>query len=150
MTTLELVAALVLAAVVLWLVLGPMYSTPAAAAAPNPLDDLVDPLETPRGRALEAIRELEFDRATGKIGDRDFAELSARYSAEALQVLRTETAPRGVPTCEQCGPRPESDAHYCSSCGASLATSPCCGQCGVPLLGSETFCTQCGAATGTT
>ena len=149
MTTLELVAALVLAAVVLWLVLGPMYSAPAGAATPNPLDDLVDPLETPRGRALEAIRELEFDRATGKIGDRDFAELSARYSAEALQVLRTETAPRGIPTCEQCGPRPESDARYCSSCGADLATSPRCGQCGVPLLASEKFCTQCGAATGT-
>jgi hypothetical protein len=150
MTTLELVAALVLAAVVLWLVLGPMYSAPAVARAPNPLDDLVDPLETPRGRALEAIRELEFDRATGKIGDRDFAELSARYSAEALQVLRTETAPPGVPTCEQCGPRPESDARYCSSCGADLTTSPRCGQCGVPLLASEKFCTQCGAATGTT
>ena len=149
MTMLELAAALVLAAVVLWLVLSPMYGAPAVAAVPNPLDDLVDPLETPRGRALEAIRELEFDRATGKIGERDFAELSARYSAEALQVLRTETPGRDVPTCQQCGPRPEGDAQYCSSCGADLAMNPPCASCGAPLPATGKFCTQCGAAVGT-
>ena len=150
MTMLELAAALVLAAVVLWLVLSPMYGIAPAAAAPNPLDDLVDPLETPRGRALEAIRELEFDRATGKIGERDFAELSARYSADALQVLRTETPGREVPTCQQCGPRPEADARYCSSCGADLAPSRQCAGCGAPLPATGKFCTECGAAAATT
>lgn len=150
MTMLELAAALVLAAVVLWLVLSPMYGTAAVAAAPNPLDDLVDPLETPRGRALEAIRELEFDRATGKIGERDFAELSARYSAEALQVLRTEAPGHGGPTCLQCGPRPEADAQFCSSCGADLATKLRCASCGAPFPATGRFCTECGAAAGTT
>lgn len=66
--------------------------------------------------AVEALRELEFDRATGKISDDDYDSLKARYTAQALTAMRAG----GAPVCENCGPRPEADAEYCSKCGARL------------------------------
>jgi hypothetical protein len=70
--------------------------------------------------AVEALRELEFDRQTGKISDGDYATLKARYTNEAVAVMRAgETNDRA---CPRCGPRPEweTDAQFCSNCGARL------------------------------
>lgn len=66
--------------------------------------------------ALDALRELEFDRETGKISDSDYEPLKARYTEQALAVMRAGTAS----VCEKCGPRPERDAEFCSNCGAAL------------------------------
>jgi ribosomal protein L40E len=66
--------------------------------------------------AVEALRELEFDRQTGKISTSDYESLKARYTEQALVVMRAGNAA----VCERCGPRPEADATYCSRCGATL------------------------------
>jgi hypothetical protein len=66
--------------------------------------------------AVEALRELEFDRQTGKISDSDYYSLKSRYTVQALTAMRAGNAP----ICERCGPRPEADADYCSRCGAAL------------------------------
>ncbi len=66
--------------------------------------------------AVDALRELEFDRETGKISDSDYEPLKARYTEQALAVMRAGSAP----VCEKCGPRPEGDAEFCSNCGAAL------------------------------
>lgn len=66
--------------------------------------------------AVEALRELEFDRQTGKISDADYLPLKTRYTEQALAVMRAGNAP----VCEKCGPRPELDADYCSRCGAPV------------------------------
>jgi ribosomal protein L40E len=66
--------------------------------------------------AVEALRELEFDRQTGKISDSDYEPLKARYTEQALVAMRTG----GAPVCERCGARPEADAEFCSKCGAAL------------------------------
>lgn len=66
--------------------------------------------------AVDALRELEFDRQTGKISDDDYEPLKARYTEQALAVMRAGDAP----VCERCGPRPERDADFCSKCGAAL------------------------------
>jgi ribosomal protein L40E len=71
-----------------------------------------------QGAAVEALRELEFDRQTGKISETDYTELKARYTDQALTVMRAGN----LPVCERCGPRPEADAEYCSKCGAALIT----------------------------
>jgi ribosomal protein L40E len=68
--------------------------------------------------AVDALRELEFDRQTGKISDSDYEPLKARYTAQALAVMRAGNAA----VCEKCGPRPESDAQFCSNCGSALLT----------------------------
>ena len=71
---------------------------------------------TPSTTAVDALRELEFDRQTGKISAADYDSLKARYTEQALTVMRAGNAA----VCERCGPRPEADAQYCSRCGAAL------------------------------
>ena len=66
--------------------------------------------------AIEALRDLEFDRETGKVSDADYAALKARYTEQAIAVMRAGD----TPVCERCGPRPERDAEFCSKCGAVL------------------------------
>ena len=172
----EVVAALLLAAAAIWLVLGPlMWPEPGRARAWEP----PDPEETARGVALSALREIEFDRETGKLSDSDYAELKAEYSVAAVAALRQEasagssaagpsvaTAPSAVsdsdleamiaararaigggsaPACRSCGPRPESDAVFCSTCGRRLDVAPACGRCNAPLVPGSNFCESCGA-----
>ena len=88
---------------------------------------------------LAALREVEFDRATGKLSDADYAFLKARYTKDAVAALRADDASSagsdietmiaararalagGAPACPTCGPRPEADAVFCSTCGLRLS-----------------------------
>jgi hypothetical protein len=111
--------------------------------------------------AVAALREIEFDRATGKLSDNDYDELKTRYTARALQAIRVGGAAPAegaaedaaeaavlayrarMARCGTCGPRPEPDAIYCSSCGAFLPGV--CGGCGAAVTESgAAFCTSCG------
>ena len=74
------------------------------------------PTRSAQSPAVDALRELEFDRQTGKISDADYGPLKARYTEQALAVMRAGNSP----VCERCGPRPEGDADYCSNCGAAV------------------------------
>jgi hypothetical protein len=110
------------------------------------------------GLAIAALREIEFDRATGKLSDVDYAALRERYAAEALAAMRTgdqnaaaddpaEAAIRAYrsvhPTCGKCGIRPESDAIYCSNCGSYLPGK--CAGCGVAVTAAGVrYCIDCG------
>jgi hypothetical protein len=157
MIAFQVAAALVLAAAVLWAVLGPLFRPTAPVS--NPLDELVDPLETPKGRVLAALRELEFDRATGKLSQADYEQLTTKYSAEALRLQREEDVsreagsrpgrasggPAGAPSCPTCGPRPEADAIFCSACGTRLSEPDGCPACGAALTPGARFCAECGA-----
>jgi len=112
------------------------------------------PEEVPGSTAVEALREIEFDRQTGKLSDADYATLTASYTERALAELRTEkdapapsltdaSAPRL--SCPDCGPRPESDAAYCSECGRYL--SGACAACGAAVTETGArFCAGCGHA----
>ncbi|MEO8564686.1 MAG: zinc ribbon domain-containing protein [bacterium] len=109
--------------------------------------------------AVVALREIEFDRVTGKLSDADYAELKTRYTGRALAAMRTGVADPAqaldaaeaavlayrarMKSCARCGPRPEPDAGYCSSCGTYLPGK--CEGCGASV--DETgaaFCSHCG------
>ena len=106
--------------------------------------------------AVVALREIEFDRATGKLSDSDYAELKSRYTARALEAMRGATdSPEDaaeaavlayrarIRSCGRCGPRPEPDAVYCSNCGSYLAGA--CAGCGAAVTQSgAAFCNCCG------
>jgi ribosomal protein L40E len=167
---LETVAAIALGVLVLWLVFEPSLA-PGRTFVPLPPEPEA-PEETRRGVALLALKEIEFDRATGKLSDRDYEMLKARYSAEALAALDAEEpgpaeprtadpeeliqarlqvlrAPHSSGTgtasgCLRCGPRPEPDARFCSRCGLSLLAAGFCAQCGAPLGPGSQFCAACG------
>ncbi len=127
----------------------------------DPEDDL-----SPRAVALRALKEIEFDRATGKLSDADYDALKGRYTTEALAALRSEQMGRGTrdagggtaaltthpasriphPACPTHGPRSEIDAAFCSECGRRLGSAPgYCARCGTPLEREARYCHSCGA-----
>jgi hypothetical protein len=105
----EAIVAGILGVVMLWLVAQPILAPQLEQAM---VDDVIDPEETARGRALIALKEIEFDRATGKLSDEDFRLLTERYSRQAVEVMDTEA----VPACPSCG-APDSGTAWCTACG---------------------------------
>ena len=115
---------------------------------------------TPQVEAVQALREIEFDRETGKLSDGDYSALKTKYTREAVAAMRDEESGlagsrgdaaeavilqyrRRAAGCAVHGPRPESDAIYCSACGLYLAGS--CAHCSAPIteIGAQ-FCASCG------
>jgi len=163
----EAVAAVLVGLAALWLVLRPFFGERVAA---EPIEEPLMPEETRKGVALLALKEIEFDREMGKLSDGDYQYLKDKYIAEALEALREDegarapddvealiahrvrtlrsaaaTAPPGAPVCPSCGPRPEADAMYCSTCGGALPAPTACARCGTALASDSRFCEGCGS-----
>jgi ribosomal protein L40E len=164
---LEAVAAALVGAAALWLVLRPIFVPPR----PKPeVFEPVDPEETAKGVALTALKEIEFDRETGKLSDADYELLKRKYTAAALEALRAEpeesaradveamialrvaalrsasaAMSAGAPVCATCGPRPEPDAVFCSGCGQRVGLAALCDRCGATLAPESRFCEGCGS-----
>jgi hypothetical protein len=100
-------------------------------------------LEREKMLALKSIKELEFDRAMGKLSESDWKEMSGRLRARAARIMRQLDAGAGYRgqierdlakrlgdsggakasaerTCEACATVNDSDAKFCKSCGAKL------------------------------
>jgi len=76
-----------------------------------------------RGLATAALRELDFDRALGKVDAADYAALHPALEARALTAMRAleASAPRAHQQgrCSACGAALPSGASYCVACGAA-------------------------------
>ena len=162
----ELIVGILLAAGATYYVLLPVLRpSPLAEAGDlagaeegdDPDDDM-----SPQTVALRALKEIEFDRATGKLSDSDYDQLKAKYTQEALAAMRSETGNVKRETghvtasattfpvkrfpCPEHGVRPEIDAQFCSECGRRLGSAPgYCARCGTALEGDARYCNQCGA-----
>jgi hypothetical protein len=142
------------AAAVLVYVLLPMFTGGGAAGTRRARAAVVLESSEDGARAIDALREIEFDRETGKLSDADYASLKAAYTASALSELRREDAggSRGrssgavvAPqwTCPTCGPRLESDALFCSNCARYLPGV--CAGCGAAVAEpAARYCVGCG------
>jgi double zinc ribbon protein len=162
---LELIVGFLFAAGAAYYVLRPILDPPAPDAAPvdgaegdDPDDDL-----SAQAVAVRALKEIEFDRATGKLSDADYDALKAKYTAAALAALRGDAATRDAPApaaqrapavagapraaaCPVDGPRPEPDAVFCSACGRRLGEARgYCVRCGSALETDARYCNRCGA-----
>ncbi len=160
-----LVVGTLLTLAALALVLYPLFVAPQLDALPASPSV---PAGTGSDSALAALREVEFDRETGKLSAEDYEELKATYMTEAVAAMRAEErqvggAAHGARTvsddeleavirqfrisdmaCSSCGPRPEPDAAYCSSCGRYLAGT--CSHCSATISEpGASFCSSCGA-----
>ena len=155
------------------LVLAPLLRGDEPAPRPAPPPDAATRTATAQASAIEALREIEFDRATGKLSDDDYRDLKASYTGAALAELRAkDAAASGGPAatiaiddatlertirafrggahghavaCAVCGPRPEPDATFCSECGRFLAAQ--CAACGAACEEEgQRYCGDCGTA----
>jgi hypothetical protein len=107
-------------------------------------------LEREKMLALRSIKELEFDRAMGRVSDDDFKEMSGRLRARAARLMRQldagagyrerieqelakrlepkkgatdarQTGSRTALVCGACETMNDADAKFCKSCGQALA-----------------------------
>ena len=151
-----LIVGAVLAVAALVLVLLPLFNEVSAPRRTTSRSESA----APSSEAVQALREIEFDRETGKLSDADYTALKTRYTREAVAAMRDEKAGvageagdaaeavilqyrRRQLGCTVCGPRPEPDAIYCSTCGRYLAAT--CARCHAPIteIGAR-FCGSCG------
>jgi len=106
-------------------------------------------LEREKKLLVKAIKEVEFDRESGKLEGGEAAEAIARYRARAVEILRlldegqdreyealieselakrlAATAPATAPAiapraCAACQTTNDDDAAFCKKCGAKLET----------------------------
>jgi len=102
-------------------------------------------LEREKALTLRSIKELEFDRAMGKVSEEDFRDMTSRLRARAMRLIRQldagvgyresierdlakrlgerASAPAAAPavrTCAKCSTGNDADARFCKSCGQAL------------------------------
>lgn len=93
-------------------------------------------LEKEKALVLRSIKELEFDRAMGKVSDTDFTDIVGRLRARAMALMqdldRAAAVPARAPvkapaaapiasaSCPSCGTKNDADARFCKNCGAGL------------------------------
>ena len=148
---------LVLAIAAVALVLEPILRGSAAPAAPSAdAEPEEDPHERRKEQALAALKEIEFDRATGKLSDTDYEKMLARYTREAVEALREAEAVAGP-----AGGNGHGAAAAVAAAPAGAADDPVerliaearqagkgrrfCSNCGAALEGKGRFCVECGA-----
>ena len=101
-------------------------------------------LEREKLLVLRSIKELEFDKAMGKLSETDWQEMSTRLRTRAARLIRQLDAGSGYRAqieqdlkkrlgesaagaqapaanfCSQCGTARDADARFCKECGAKL------------------------------
>jgi len=101
-------------------------------------------LEREKLLTLRSLKELEFDRAMGKVSDEDFRDMTSRLRARAMRLMRQLDAGAGyrdrierdlakrlgdkadaliaaaVKTCAKCSTANDADARFCKSCGQAV------------------------------
>ena len=104
-------------------------------------------LEREKMLALRSIKELEFDRAMGKLSDADWQEMSSRLRARAARLMRQLDAGAGYRerierdlakrlektedarlkasaerVCAACETANDADARFCKACGQAISS----------------------------
>ncbi len=155
---------ILLAIVAVVAVLDPIIRRPAAGGVLEPAGEPEDdPRERRKELALAALKEIEFDRATGKLSDSDYEVMLARYTKEAVQALHDAEAvavPAGgagagaggnghpaPATAPAISPAASDDAieRLIADARAASRGKKFCSNCGAVLEGSGRFCVECGA-----
>lgn len=143
------------------LVLEPLIRPEAIRPEPPVLEEGDDPVQRRKELALAALKEIEFDRATGKLDDADYERMKAKYTGEALEALREADAASA--------PVPVEPALAVATAGVGAVAAGVvaggadpvevlvaakrkagkgrkfCTECGAELEGTRKFCVECGA-----
>jgi hypothetical protein len=108
-----------------------------AAPAPRTVRETAV-LERDKLLVMRSIKELEFDRAMGKVSEEDFARIDSRLRAKAIALMQAlDRAQAAAPppaaasapapaseeplrACAGCGTSNDADARFCKACGGRL------------------------------
>ena len=143
------IAAAGFAAAGFYRMLVPLAESDAIASSEPPLSERMRlSLDREKALALRAIKELEFDRAMGKVSAKDFDEMAGRLRSRAMGLMKqleqgdpgyrtlierdldarlaqrkaADTRPvSAAPACAGCGTVNDADAAFCKRCGRRLA-----------------------------
>ena len=148
---------LALLLVVAFVVLRPMLARPAL---PDPDEDSVNQLLLHREQALTQLRDLDFDHATGKFNEDDYAVQRALLVAEGVTALKALDAHGSAPAAPELD---EIEAAVAQSRARRAALSPedkleaspgarraasaallICPECSTAVLLGDRFCPKCG------
>ena len=127
-------------------------------------------LELRKVNLYKQIREVEFEREMGLVGQEDFDRTQADLLAEVTQVMRQleggpgervppegpsspsgcrtsrRTGPASAPAkqlvCPDCGVSIGPGTRFCNSCGTAVGDT--CPGCGVVVRSGDRFCASCG------
>ena len=140
-----------------YLMLAPLVVARAAWLRPGRgvlSDRMRQDLEREKALTLRSIKELEFDRAMGKLSDQDFEEMSGRLRARALGIMKQldagSTAYRALIEKElavRMGSKPATgtpDLKVGPTGGGPAGTPGLC-RCGTPNDADARFCKSCGS-----
>jgi hypothetical protein len=110
-------------------------------------------LDREKTLVLRSIKELEFDRAMGKVSEKDFLDMSGRLRARAARLMRQLDAGAGY--------RSEIEKEITKRIGEAAPQAPggsteqdlpyaagTCAACGTSNDADARFCKHCGAAMG--
>lgn len=103
-------------------------------------DPQYEQLAGAREQAFDALRDFEFDHATGKLSEADYKTLRARYETRAasiMQQLDTLSAAQNVSSSVPRAPKRRAKP----APGAERA----CPRCHAPAAADDRFCQKCGA-----
>ncbi len=150
------------------LVLGPIvWPQRVVRPADAPVEAEDDPREHRKDLALAALKEIEFDRATGKLDEADYERMKAAYTAEALEAIRAADAAAAEPAEVPQEPAlaklratagvvaghglpgdDPAEALIAAKRKAAKGGRKFCSACGAELEGAGKFCVECGQKAG--
>jgi hypothetical protein len=111
-------------------------------------------LEREKTLVLRSIKELEFDRAMGKVSEKDFAEMSGRLRSRAARLMRQLDAGTGYRSeiekeiTKRIGEAPAGSLSAGSKERDPAYAAGTCASCGTGNDIDARFCKHCGAALG--
>jgi hypothetical protein len=152
---LALIIGVLVALAAVALVLDPLVRPYAIRPEPPSSEPEYDPLEQRKELALAALKEIEFDRATGKLDDADYERMKAKYTAEALEAIRAVDAAAAPAPVEPAMARQPAGSGAGDDAVEALVAAKrragkgrkFCTECGSELEGTGKFCVECGART---
>jgi hypothetical protein len=139
------IAAAGLAAAGFYRILAPLAATEAISTSEALSERVRAALEREKTLTLRSIKELEFDKAMGKMSQRDFEDVAGRLRERAVSLMKQLEEGKGYralierelearlargasqpaahpasPVCAGCGTQNDTDAAFCKRCGAKL------------------------------
>jgi membrane protease subunit (stomatin/prohibitin family) len=156
-----------LGAMVVAFVLYPVFTATGTGGAHAALDETeiaLSDLNDKKAMLYDAIQDLDFEKAAGKVSDADYDNARNDYLTQVAVVIEkidalTPSAPSASPTqkspqrgdgqrakleleCASCGELNPKASNFCCQCGEPLTKT--CASCGDSLVDNARFCSGCG------